>query len=76
MSLGRAEGLSDAGAGVVSADIDRIFMTGVSSLIPAVHQILFKRFGANRVAVGGELTSIAHGLALIRQRNDVAEWST
>jgi hypothetical chaperone protein len=51
-------------------------MTGGSSLIPAVHKIFSMRFGADRVAVGGELTSIAHGLALIGQRDDVAEWST
>ena len=77
--LSRIEATVDAAlsaSGVVSADIDRVFMTGGSSLIPAVHQIFSRRFGADRVAVGGELTSIAHGLALIGQRRDVAEWST
>lgn len=59
-----------------SGDIDRVFLTGGSSLIPAVRDIFARRFGADRVAVGGELTSIAHGLALIGQRDDVAEWST
>lgn len=59
-----------------SADIDQVFITGGSSLIPAVHDIFARRFGADRVAVGGEFTSIAHGLALIGQRYDVAEWST
>jgi hypothetical chaperone protein len=62
-------------SGVTSADIDRVFMTGGSSLIPAVRQIFARRFGADRVAVGGELTSIAHGLALIGQRDDVADWT-
>jgi hypothetical chaperone protein len=64
-----------AAAGVVSADIDRVFLTGGSSLIPAVRRIFERRFGTERVAAGGELTSIAHGLALIGQRDDVAEWS-
>jgi hypothetical chaperone protein len=76
--LARIEATVDAAlatSGVGSADIDRVFMTGGSSLIPAVHQIFSKRFGADRVAVGGELTSIAHGLALIGQRDDVVEWS-
>ncbi|WP_310498630.1 Hsp70 family protein [Sandarakinorhabdus sp.] len=76
--LARIEATVDAAletSGVSSADVDRVFMTGGSSLIPAVHQIFSRRFGADRVAVGGELTSIAHGLALIGQRDDVAEWS-
>lgn len=63
-------------SGVGPADIDRVFMTGGSSLIPAVREIFSRRFGADCVAVGGELTSIAHGLTLIGQRDDVAEWST
>ncbi|MBB3983600.1 hypothetical protein GGR44_003296 [Sphingobium fontiphilum] len=33
------------------------------------------RFGDDRIAAGGELTSIAHGLALIGQEADVAEWA-
>ncbi|MEY2883525.1 MAG: hypothetical protein RL490_1249 [Pseudomonadota bacterium] len=76
--LARIEATVDqalATAGVTERDIDRVFMTGGSSLIPAVNRIFTRRFGAERVAVGGELTSIAHGLALIGQRDDVAEWS-
>lgn len=76
--LSRIEATVDAAlsaSGVVSGDIDRVFMTGGSSLIPAVHDLFARRFGTERVAVGGELTSIAHGLALIGQRDDVAEWS-
>lgn len=77
--LARIEATVDtaiSASGVGSADIDRVFMTGGSSFIPAVHNIFSRRFGADRVAVGGELTSIANGLALIGQRDDVAEWST
>ena len=76
--LARIEATVDtamASAGVAAGDIDRVFLTGGSSLIPAVHAIFARRFGAARVAVGGELTSIAHGLALIGQRDDVAEWT-
>jgi hypothetical chaperone protein len=77
--LGRIEATVDAAlvaSGVGSGDIDKVFLTGGSSLIPAVREIFARRFGADRVAVGGELTSIAHGLALIGQRDDIAEWST
>ena len=65
-----------AAAGVTVDRIDRVFLTGGSSLIPAVRAIFEMRFGAGRIATGGELTSIAHGLALIGQEEDVASWAT
>jgi hypothetical chaperone protein len=33
-----------------------------------------RRFGAERIATGGELTSIAHGLALIGEQDDLSQW--
>jgi hypothetical chaperone protein len=77
--LARIEATVDtalSSSGVGNGDIDRVFLTGGSSLIPAVRETFARRFGADRVSIGGELTSIAHGLALIGQRDDVAEWST
>lgn len=76
--LARIEGAMDAAlhkAGVDAAAIDRIFLTGGSSLIPAIRALFESRFGSERIAVGGELTSIAHGLALIGEEADVAEWA-
>lgn len=64
-----------AKAGVAPGAIDRVFLTGGSSLIPAIRAIFDRRFGRDRIATGGELTSIAHGLALIGQEDDLAEWS-
>jgi len=64
-----------AKAGVEADAIDRVFLTGGSSLIPAIRAIFDRRFGAGRIAVGGELTSIAHGLALIGEEPDPAEWA-
>ena len=64
-----------AKAGVTSDAIDRVFLTGGSSLIPAIRGIFDARFGADRIATGGELTSIAHGLALIGQEANLAEWA-
>ncbi|MFL0412852.1 Hsp70 family protein [uncultured Sphingomonas sp.] len=55
--------------------IDRVFLTGGSSLIPAIRAIFDRRFGAERIATGGELTSIAHGLALIGAEPDPTEWA-
>jgi hypothetical chaperone protein len=47
-----------------SADIDRVFLTGGSSFVPAVRRIFFERFGDEKVTGGEELTSVATGLAL------------
>lgn len=68
------EALADAG--VDAGAIDRVFLTGGTSLVPAVRRLFEDRFGGDRIASGGELTSIAHGLALIAQEEDVSAWTT
>ena len=76
--LARIEATIDkalANAVLPAEAIDRVFLTGGSSLIPAIHAIFERRFGAGRIATGGELTSIAHGLALIGQDADLAAWT-
>ena len=62
-------------AGVEPAAIDRVFLTGGSSLMPRIRRIFTDRFDEARLATGGELTSIAHGLALIGQQDDLATWA-
>jgi len=47
--------------------VDAVFVTGGSSLVPAVRRIFQRRFGADRLRSGGELTSVASGLALCGQ---------
>ena len=44
--------------------IDSVFLTGGSSFVPAVRRIFIDRFGADRIRVGDEFTSVARGLAL------------
>lgn len=44
--------------------IDSVFMTGGSSFVPAVRRIFVERFGADRIRIGDEFTSVARGLAL------------
>ena len=49
----------------VAADaVDRVFLTGGSSFVPAVRRIFDSRFGAERLSTGNEFTSVARGLAL------------
>lgn len=64
-----------ARAGITADEIDRVFLTGGSSLIPVIRALFDRRFGADRIATGGELTSIAHGLALIGDEPSLAEWT-
>lgn len=52
-----------ARAGVAAGDVDRVFATGGSSLVPAVRARLAARFGEARLVGGEELTSVAWGLA-------------
>jgi hypothetical chaperone protein len=55
-----------AEAGLREDAIDRVFLTGGTSLVPAVRGIFSDRFGAERVSGGGgEFVSVAEGLALI-----------
>lgn len=58
-----------------SSAIDKVFLTGGSSFVPAVRGIFTRRFDAGRIESGGELLSIAHGLALIGESDDVERWA-
>lgn len=64
-----------ARAGLEADAIDHVFLTGGSSLIPAVRGLFADRFGEDRLEQGNELTSIAHGLALIGAERDLHEWT-
>jgi len=44
--------------------VDRVFLTGGTSFVPAVRRIFETRFTAERVRTGDEFTSVARGLAL------------
>jgi hypothetical chaperone protein len=51
-------------SGTAPRDVDRVFLTGGSSFVPAVRRIFASRFGEERIRSGNEFTSVAHGLAL------------
>jgi len=50
--------------GVSPSDVDSVFLTGGSSFVPAVRHLFEQRFGAAHLRGGGELTTVARGLAL------------
>lgn len=62
-------------AGLKEADIDRVFLTGGSSFVPAVRAQFESRFGTAKIETGDQLVSIAYGLALIAQERDVSRWA-
>jgi hypothetical chaperone protein len=76
--LARIETAVDAAladANLAPGQIDRIFLTGGSSLVPAVRDIFHRRFDPSRIETGAELESIASGLALIGRERDLSRWT-
>ena len=65
-----------ADANLPAERIDRIFLTGGSSLVPAVRAIFHRRFEPSRIETGAELESIASGLALMGRERDLTRWTT
>lgn len=62
-------------ANLTETGVDRVFLTGGSSFVPAVRAIFERRFGAERLESGAELVSIAAGLALMGAEPDLDAWS-
>ncbi|MES2896978.1 MAG: Hsp70 family protein [Pseudomonadota bacterium] len=67
------EALADAG--LTAEGVDRVFLTGGSSLVPAVRDIFHRRFPAEKIETGSELESIASGLALMGRERDLTKWA-
>lgn len=62
-------------AGLGEAQIDRVFLTGGSSFVPAVRAQFEARFGARKIETGDQLVSIAYGLSLIGREPDIGRWT-
>ncbi|MFN6943138.1 MAG: Hsp70 family protein [Parvibaculum sp.] len=76
--LARMEGALDevlASTHTEASAIDKVFLTGGTSFVPAVRSIFTRRFGDEKIESGGELLSIAHGLALIGESDDLEQWA-
>jgi hypothetical chaperone protein len=54
--------------GIAAEKVNRVFLTGGTSFVPAVRAIFDRRFGSERVRTGNEFTSVAMGLALSAAR--------
>ena len=63
-----------AKANLDARDVDKVFLTGGSSFVPAVREIFLRRFGEGAIETGGEFESIATGLALLAAAPDREAW--
>lgn len=61
-----------ARADITVDEIDKVFLTGGTSFVPAVRRIFEHRFDRDQIQTGDELLSIAHGLALLGQDDDLS----
>ncbi len=62
-------------AGLNETQVDRVFLTGGSSFVPAVRAQFESRFGAEKIETGDQLVSIAYGLSLIGRESDIGRWA-
>jgi hypothetical chaperone protein len=54
--------------GIAPSSVDRVFLTGGTSFVPAVERIFTSRFSPARITRGEAFTAVAHGLALRAQQ--------
>ena len=76
--LAAIEGAVDqamAAANLGPEGVDRVFLTGGSSFVPAVRRLFADRFGEAKLEGGGELVSIASGLAYMGLERDLDAWT-
>jgi hypothetical chaperone protein len=63
-SIERCVDMLLATSNISAREVDRVFLTGGTSFVPAVRRIFESRFSSSRVRTGNEFTSVARGLAL------------
>ncbi len=62
-------------AGVAASEVDRVFLTGGTSFVPAIRRLFVERFGAERLTSADQFESIAYGLALIGRTPEPDRWT-
>ncbi len=72
-SIEQAMTLALANAQVTKPEVSRVFMTGGTSLVPAVRRLFERHFGVERLVYGDEFLSVAAGLALLHRTQALQE---
>ncbi len=62
-------------AGIGADEVDKVFLTGGTSFVPAVQQLFAERFSHERLTSADQFESIAYGLALIGHSPDPDRWA-
>ncbi|HZH09095.1 MAG TPA: Hsp70 family protein [Microvirga sp.] len=72
-----AEALDEAlvQSGLSPDAIDKVFLTGGTSFVPAIRRLFVERFGEERLTSADQFESIAYGLALIGQTAEPDRWA-
>lgn len=63
-----------AEAGLAPEAVEKVFLTGGTSFVPAVQRLFVERFGAEKLTSADQFESIAQGLALIGLAPDPDQW--
>jgi hypothetical chaperone protein len=64
-----------AKASITAHDVQKVFLTGGTSFVPAVQRLFAERFGEERLTSADQFESIAYGLALIGHTPDPDRWT-
>jgi hypothetical chaperone protein len=64
-----------AKAHITAHDVQKVFLTGGTSFVPAVQRLFEERFGEGRLTSADQFESIAYGLALIGHTPDPDRWT-
>ena len=62
-------------AGITAQEVEKVFLTGGTSFVPAVQRLFAERFGDERLTSADQFESIAYGLALIGHSPDPDRWT-
>lgn len=62
-------------AGIAPREVEKVFLTGGTSFVPAVQRLFAERFGSEKLTSADQFESIAYGLALIGQTEDPDQWA-
>ena len=62
-------------AKVAPAEIEKVFLTGGTSFVPAVQRLFANRFGREKLTAADQFESIAQGLALIGWSDNPDQWA-
>jgi len=62
-------------AGVEADEVERVFLTGGTSFVPAIRRLFVERFGEHSLTSADQFESIAYGLALIGATSEPDLWA-